>query len=289
MTRHKLIRIAKLALTNHAGEPAANQAVAIADAIELVLQMEAPDEDPEGAGVVETTDVSRIPRSSAIVRPPENAPRESDRYAGTEQPPAPKPLLIMPDSEEAREILRGNGRQAIPVSRLDNDEAPAQDGVIVPVSHPNEGGGPPGDPVYWRVEKLSEELHKRTPPIMTIQLETENGPVPVKMERNVVIGHGFDIVKLIYKPPQVEDDFAVVRVFDIHTREINISKALSEIEEIAVRQYTPRNRAIVSHTPRKIGELTFNLNDKAIPHVEEVLHAGEKAVLLKSDQIYRKS
>ena len=255
MTRAKLIQIAKFTLRAHAGDPPDQVATALADGIELFLKMEAEtgDEAPQRLAdpISELFDTktanfedSRLPPSPAIQKaPPLDVPREAPR------------LVVMPDSPEAREALLTPRPDpgAQPTPKL--PETPPKLSIS-PSSEPISQS--PGDKIYWRVEKISEILHAKTPPKIKIVVEhPDRGDIPIMLERNVVIGAGFDSVKLSYKPSWANDDMSVQATFSTTQKELPIGEEIERLQANAVKLYSPRPRTLRSTTPPNYDQSSY--------------------------------
>lgn len=243
MTRAKLIQIAKVAMRAHSGETFDTVATAIADAIQMFLTIEAESGEentplPTPIGDLFDTKAAdfksaRMPASPAVKTAPPNGPVEAPR------------LVVMPDSPEAREALRAPRpdpqAELIPVSRLPGPL------TFSPTAPPSAS---PGDEVFWRVEKISEILHQNTPPKIKIVVEhPERGDIPITIERNVVIGAGFDSVKLSYKPVWANDDMSVQATFSTTQKELPIGAELEKLTAAAIKLYSPRPAKLASSTP----------------------------------------
>ena len=254
MTRAKLIQIARFTLHAHAGEAHDQIAVALADGIELFLKMESdsgdesPQQLPQPIGDLfdpKTADfkAGRLPSSPGIMKAPPSAPQESAR------------LVVMPDSPEAREALRA--------PRLDPRPDPPPASLltgpkltILPTGTPTTPA--PGDEIFWRVEKISEILHQHTPPKLKIIVEhPDRGEVPIMLERNVVIGAGFDTVKLSYKPAWANDDMSVQATFSTTQKELPIGEEIEKLQANAVKLYSPRPHTLRSVTPANYDQSSY--------------------------------
>ena len=253
MTRAKLVQIAKFTLRAHAGDPLDQVAIALADGIELFLKMEAETGDetprrlPDPIGELfdmKTADFkdTRLPPSPGIVKAPPAALQESPR------------LVVMPDSPEAREAMRAPRPDSSaplppPVELSDKNL------TVSPTSGPQSA---PGEEVFWRVEKISEILHAKTPPKIRIVVEhPDRGEVPIMLERNVVIGAGFDSVKLSYKPIWANDDMSVQATFSTTQKELPIGEEIERLQANAVKLYSPRPRALRSTTPPNYDQSSY--------------------------------
>jgi len=254
MTRAKLIQIARFTLRAHAGDPLEQVATALADGIELFLKMEAeigeetPERLPDPIGDVFDTKAadfktSRLPASPAIQKAPPEAPREPQR------------LVVMPDSPEAREALLAPRPDPGAPPPLRPPETPAKL-TVLPSTEPLAQA--PGEKIYWRVEKISEILHAQTPPKIKIVVEhPERGEIPIMLERNVVIGAGFDSVKLSYKPVWATDDMSVQATFSTTQKELPIGEEVEKLQANAIKLYSPRPRTLRSTTPPNYDQSSY--------------------------------
>lgn len=249
MTRAKLTQIAKVAMQQHHGDTYDKVANAIADAVEIFLKME--EESGEGiqtapAPIGDMFDprkmefsTARLPSSPAVVI----SPPVVTNPIGTRESPR---LVVMPDSPEAREKpIFPNHPEWDPARQL------METGRLVVSPDGESNAQTPGEKVHWRPEKISQVLHEKTPPTMKIVIEhPEKGDVPIKLERNIVIGAGFDSVKLSYKPVFLGDDMAVQATFSCTQKELPIGEELERIRAAALKMYAPRPSRISSSTPR---------------------------------------
>ncbi len=223
----------------------------IVRAIEIVVQAEELMAEDQPAQVEDTekpiewpiTLQDKTPLSPSIVTP-------TDARQETPVPGVPASgLIVLPDSPEAREVLRPRPPDRVLPMR------PA--GVVAKTS------GSDGKP-KWELYDLNQAIHQNSPPMLQITVQhPERGPVSLALERNVMTGPGFDAVKLIYKHPACNDDMAVFETFWCVEEKIDMQGAMERIKKSAQAMYRPRPRNLVPVAPIRTGPMTFNESD---PH-----------------------
>lgn len=228
MTRQKLEKTIDWALARQGMADRQRIVAAVADAIDLTLSMEDGESGP-ARPILDANPIpdalkpdhgifSPLPPSPSVIKSPEVQPR----------------LAIVPPSE--------------PISPMIQPELNQKESVFTP---PREGSGPRGEPQFWKPEQMSKVLHDNTPARLKITIEhPERGPVPVWLERNVVVSPGFESVKLSYKHTNAPDEYQVAESFSITQKELPVSQALEKIQKNAAIMYAPRQRGLPRYSPQ---------------------------------------
>lgn len=252
MTHAKFIRIAERILTNHAGETIHQQAVALTDAIEMALDLEIDSPPEESAKPAEPAPNAGIkfqplPVPPAVTTAMPGYPTESSR------------LIVMPGDPEIKTYIPTASRTSpVPVAHPSFE-------LSAPRTEPlqNAMTGNQADCVWWAVEEMLDVLHKNTPEEIKFTVEhPDRGPVPIKLQRNIVAGMGFDVVKLLYKHTSAGDDLAATETFWLTQRNLPIEESMEKIIATAMRLYSPRERVITPRIPLRLmsesGERIFS-------------------------------
>lgn len=257
VTKEKLWKIVRNSLARSPGAPPDQQASAVVHAISVIMEAEALDEGTAPAtpeeGIIDWP--LDIPIRGGL--PPSPA-------VGLNFPS--KSLIILPGSQEdqdAQAIQKKTEVTAIrPLGIIHNPVA-------------KEDMTP-----KWAAYDLSAEIHRLTPEKITIQVDhPKHGRVPVTLVRNVECGPGFDAVKLSYSHPAVSGSvldgdhavigLAVAKTFWCYEERIDVSGAMRQLEADATELYRPKEKYITSKTPRRVGEMTYQLGNTPHDPAEE--------------------
>jgi len=212
MKRDTLVQIAEKVIARRQGQAPRDQAEAIADAIEVALMVDGgqPMSDVVHGSV---TDVDTRPLGQA----------ERAALARAPIPSTPRSVIAPPNSPAVSPL----GVKGLVEETQTEGEAPRK---LVPRIPAAQSAAKVVDEEYWTVQELSAELHKAAPARITVSIDhPTRGEVRIPLDRNVVVGSGFDCVKLIYKYSQAGDDLAATVVFQTTEKEINVDAAMDNI------------------------------------------------------------
>jgi hypothetical protein len=266
MVRAKFTKVCETVIRKSAGKSHSEIAEAIADALELVLEMESPDLDT-GAAQEKPIDLTGIVTSC-------NLPTATEA-----------PSLHLPGSPsvqkvpEARLIVTPGEAKTSPPPRV----APIKINRRVE-DEPGEDQGVE----HWTVPTLVAELHENTPE--TLEVKPYGTESVVVLQRNILADHVLKAAKLVYtlaslkptqpwiitpgdtavgragaEPPTMSIDLPVFRDFFVTDKDLMLPDKIDAIAEDARKVYAPRQKEIHSSTPRRTGPIRFDPN---CPHTE---------------------
>lgn len=270
MDREKFTKLCEKVLRRTAGKSPTEVAVAIADAMELVLEMERPDLDtsqPIDLSAVMAEPVETPKPSSAL--PPSPAIQPEPKLA---PPPPEVKLIFTPDEAKADAAALQRARVApIKISRVEPAEEPGEDLGIE----------------HWTVSTLVQELTSSAPE--TLEITPYGTEHVVILSRDILADHVLKAAKLIYtlssmkvsqpwvvtatgqaatgstEPPAMSIDLPVFRDFFTTDSDLKLPEKIDSIVEQARQVYAPRPREIHSATPLRNGPIRF---DASCPHAE---------------------
>jgi len=268
-TREKLIRIATRAIERHQGKTPLEQATAIADVIEAVMESETE------AG---TTTAKGEPIIDWPIQT--DAPKPASPQQGPSPSPNSSSMIVLPDSKEARETLK-----QISASDPRDPRAPAPAAIkLRQIS---------SKPIQQKIElpDLIKRLEAATPERITITVEhPERGTVNIPLDRNILAEVVGGAVKLLYKHPNYGDDMAASHTFfcqagkdeQLTEADFDFNAALEKIRQDAVNIYSPRKRHIQSSTPVMFGGIESMIRGAPAASADQPMSSEEAALFSES-------
>jgi len=264
MDRAKFTKVCETVMRKSGGKSHAEIAGAIADALELVLEMESPDLDE----VREAQDrADRAIDLTGIVG--DSEPRGLTLPRSPAIQPVSEPKLIVTPSEA-------------------NAQPPKR---VAPIKINRRADDEPGEDMgveYWTVPTLVAELHEKTPE--TLDVYPHGTQSMVVLQRDILADHVLKAAKLVYtmaslkptqpwivspgenaiakagaEPPTMSIDLPVFRDFFVTDKDLMLTDKIEAIIEDARKVYAPRQKEIHSSTPRRTGPIRF---DPSCPHAE---------------------